>query len=131
MPGQFRFIRKNIFSCILAIDPARQPDLVALDTITSMLDRGLPIRLGIILLTPSASNSTRSTTELSAKDLEMFAAGNFGTSKEQHLEADEEHIAEDDPSVAIFKAFWHVRKVGSLKSAFTFLSKVRTSVEPS
>lgn len=91
MPGQFRFVRKNVFTCVLLVDPSKQPDLVALDTLTSMLDRGLPIRLGVILLTHPAP-----------------------ASEGRHM------------SESVGKAFWHVKKTISMKSAISFLGKVRS-----
>lgn len=56
-PGQFHYIRKNLYHAVYVIDPSSAAGLKAVDTIMYMFENHVPMRFGIILFSSKLAES--------------------------------------------------------------------------
>ncbi|CAL1352591.1 unnamed protein product [Linum trigynum] len=102
-PGQLRYIRKNLFHAVYAIDPASRCGLEAVDMIISLYENNVPVRFGLLLY---SSNFL--------KKIEL-------TGGELHSSATERT---EDKSSVIIRLFLYIKENYGVQTAFQFLSNV-------
>ncbi|XP_024522450.1 UDP-glucose:glycoprotein glucosyltransferase-like isoform X1 [Selaginella moellendorffii] len=99
-PGQLRYIRKNLYHAVYVLDPVSVRGLRTVEMILHYYHNNLPMRFGLILLSPADLHSL-----------------------------DEENGAgeKDDLSSLMIRLFLYVKNTGGVYNAFEFLKNVLDS----
>ncbi|KAG6576980.1 UDP-glucose:glycoprotein glucosyltransferase, partial [Cucurbita argyrosperma subsp. sororia] len=98
-PGQVRYIRKNLFHAVYAIDPATVCGLQTIDMILSFYENNLPIRFGVLLYSSKFIKQTESSDDELTK-------------------------SEADTSCLMIQLFIYLKENHGVQTAFQFLSNV-------
>ncbi|KAK1287551.1 UDP-glucose:glycoprotein glucosyltransferase [Acorus calamus] len=107
-PGQFRYIRKNIFHAVYVIDPATTCGLESVDLILSMYENNVPMRFGLILYSTKLVKKI----DHNGGKLPIHPPG-----------VDGNHLGEDISSL-IIRLFSFIEENYGTQLAFQFLSSV-------
>uniref|UniRef100_A0A1D1XJM9 UDP-glucose:glycoprotein glucosyltransferase n=2 Tax=Anthurium amnicola TaxID=1678845 RepID=A0A1D1XJM9_9ARAE len=116
--GQFRYIRKNLYTTVYVFDPATVCGSESIDTILSMYGDSVPMRFGIILY---------------SSKLIKYLEDNGGELAESSVR-DTVNDSGEDVSILVIRLFLYIEKTYDVQSAFRFLSNVNklwsASVDP-
>lgn len=104
-PGKMHYIRKNLFHAVYILDPVSPSGLKAVETILYYYENGVPMRFGVILISPHVADS------ISENGGELPVDG---TLKD----------ALSDLSSLAARLFFYVKDNYGAQAAFQFLSRI-------
>eukprot|EP00051_Salpingoeca_urceolata_P013046 m.163143 g.163143 ORF g.163143 m.163143 type:complete len:1611 (-) comp17683_c0_seq2:59-4891(-) len=120
MPGQLRYVARNLFNVVFMVDPTSKSSLQLVGFLSSLVSRGAPLRVGVVFALSAADAGTAG----ADGGVVFGAAAGSGSSADEAGAEPDAPLPPKTAATALVRAFEYARDEAGMAHAFKFITLV-------